>query len=114
MTKKDEKDSSNSDEEDPPDKKDHVSERTPSKDIPNEIEVNRKKEPKFREYVIHEINELGFVQEQDLIYSGAEKLGLSSVTTARYLKKMVSKVGLFQRQIRGGTYWIMYKDKIPS
>jgi len=90
-------------------KKNYVCEDSTHVDIPSELEVNRSKEPLFRRYVAHEVNESGPVVEQDLIYSGAEKLGLSSVTTARYMKKMVSKEGIFQRKLVGNTHLIMYK-----
>ena len=114
MTMDDKEDSSNFTEEDLNPKKSSVSENSAPNDIPSELEVNRSKEPLFRKYVAHEINELQAVSQQELIDSGAEELGLSTITTARYLKKMVSKAGLYQRKLLGHTYWIMYKDEIPS
>jgi len=111
MTKEKEKDSSNLTNPESI-KKDSVCESSGPIETPTEIEVNRNKEPLFKRYVGHEINELSAVPEQDLIYSGAEKLGLSPVTTARYLKKMVSKEGLYQRKLVGSVFWIMYKNEI--
>jgi len=111
MAKEKEKDSSNLTNPESI-KKDSVCESSGPIETPTEIEVNRNKEPLFKRYVAHEINESGPVPEQDLIYSGAEKLGLSPITTARYLKKMVSKEGIFHRKLVGNVYWIMYKSDI--
>ena len=66
-------------------------------DIPSEIKINRTKEPLFRKYAEEEVKANVHVLEQELINSGAEKLGLSPRTTDRYLKKMYSSIGKLQR-----------------
>ena len=66
-------------------------------DIPSEIKINRAKEPLFRTYAEEEVKSNVHVLEQELIHSGAEKLGLSPRTTDRYLKKMYSSIGKLQR-----------------
>ena len=66
-------------------------------DIPSEIKINREREPLFRKYVEEEVKANVQVLEQELINSGAEKLGLSPRTTDRYLKKMYSSIGKLQR-----------------
>ena len=49
------------------------------------------------------------VLEQELINSGAEKLGLSPRTTDRYLKKMYSSIGKLQRIKTKEEYYIIMK-----
>ena len=49
------------------------------------------------------------VLEQELIHSGAEKLGLSPITTDRYLKKMYSSAGTLQRIKTKEEYYIIMK-----
>ena len=66
-------------------------------DTPSEIKINREKEPSFRTYAEEEVKSNVHVLEQELINSGAEKLGLSPRTTDRYLKKMYSSIGKLQR-----------------
>jgi len=66
-------------------------------DTPSEIKINREREPLFRKYVEEEVKANVQVLEQELINSGAEKLGLSPRTTDRYLKKMYSSIGKLQR-----------------
>ena len=66
-------------------------------DIPSEIKINREREPLFRKYAEEEVKANVHVLEQELINSGAEKLGLSPRTTDRYLKKMYSSIGKLQR-----------------
>ena len=66
-------------------------------DTPSEIKINREREPLFRKYAEEEVKANVHVLEQELINSGAEKLGLSPRTTDRYLKKMYSSIGKLQR-----------------
>ena len=79
----------------------------------SELEVSRKKEPLFRRFVAHEINDRGVVPERELINSGAEHVGVSPVTTKRYLDKMCSLFGIFQRKQLGSTISVQYKNEIP-
>jgi len=80
---------------------------------PSEIQVNTSKEPKFRQFVYHEINERVTVPEHDLINSGAEHVGISPVTGKRYLNKMCSSIGLLFRKKMSQTITIQYKGEIP-
>jgi len=66
-----------------------------------ELDVNRNKEPQFREYAITKLDKEGRHDEDDLIFSAAEKLSLSPTTTRRYLSKMCSSEGKLER-IRNG------------
>ena len=78
-------------------------------DIPSEIKINRAKEPLFRTYAEEEVKANVQVLEQELINSGAEKLGLSPRTTDRYLKKMYSSIGKLQRIKTKTEYYIIMK-----
>lgn len=78
-------------------------------DSPTEIQINLTKEPMFKKFVAQQINELTYVEESDLINSGAESLGLSPITTKRYLNKMCSTAGIYERAKIGSTIVIRYK-----
>jgi len=78
-----------------------------------ELEVNRTREPQFRKFASHKINENRTVPEKDLIYSGAEHVGISPVTAKRYLDKMCSSTGILKRKQVGKTIVIDYKDELP-
>ena len=69
-----------------------------SLDRETEITINREKEPKFRKYVELRVGEEKQVPQQDLIHSGAEYCGCSIKTTARWLAKMTSTEGIFQKK----------------
>lgn len=75
-----------------------------------ELQVNRLKEPMFKKYVFHRINEETSVPEVDLVNAGAEEIGASPVTTKRYLNKMCSSRGTLERARIGGTRIIRYKS----
>ena len=62
-----------------------------------EITINREKEPKFLEYVEFRVGEEKKVPQQDLINSGAEYCGCSPKTTRRYLDKLTSSEGKYQK-----------------
>ena len=78
-------------------------------DNPSEIKINRAKEPLFRKYAEEEVKANGQVLEQELINSGAEKLGLSPITTKRYVVKMCSVLGILQRIKTKEEYYIIMK-----
>ena len=78
----------------------------------SELQTSRQKEPLFRKFVYQEINEYGLTPFEDLIYSGAEAIGISSVTATRYLKKMTSSAGTLQWKKIGQTLVVKYKDDI--
>ncbi len=69
-----------------------------SLDRETEITINREKEPKFREYVEFRVREEKEVPQQDLINGGAELLGCSQKTTRRYLDKLTSSEGKYQKK----------------
>ena len=80
---------------------------------PSEIQIKTTKEPLFRRFIYHELNEYGTVPEYDLINSGAEHADISPVTSKRYLNKMCSSVGLLIRKKVVQTITIQYKDECP-
>lgn len=74
-----------------------------------ELQVSRTKKPQFKRYVAHQINEKEQVPERHLVNGGAEAIGLSSVTTKRYMNEMCSPDGLYDRKKIGNTAIIEYK-----
>jgi len=78
----------------------------------SELEINKTKEPQFKKYVAQQVNENGSVQEKDLINSSAEVLSLSPMTTKRYLDKICSSEGIYQRVKRVSDRIIKYKDEL--
>ena len=80
----------------------------------SELETNRKKEPQFRKYVSHQINERNQVPWKDLMFSGAEIHSLSPATVERYLRKLTSPAGIFQTRLIGNTEVVEYKDELPD
>lgn len=83
-------------------------------DIETEIEINRVCEPQFKRYACQRRNEEGPVEEKDLMNAGAEAVGVSPVTTKRYLDKMCSSHGIFQRKKIGRKIVIDYKLDIDK
>ena len=69
-----------------------------SLDRETEITINREKEPKFREYVEFRVGEEKEVPQQDLINGGAEYCDCSQKTTRRYLDKLTSSEGKYQKK----------------
>jgi len=57
---------------------------------------------------------MGEVPQNDIIYSGAEEIGVSPVTTRRYLDKMCSGRGIFEKVNRVKTVVIRYKSSPPG
>jgi len=62
------------------------------------LSVNREKEPKFRKWILEELERKGAVDgakvySECVINAGAEKVGISPETVKRYLKKMCSNAG---------------------
>jgi len=69
-----------------------------------ELEINRRKEPAFREYVKERIEKSlsGMEEEEDVVNAGAEIVSLSPVTTRRYIDKLCSSTGQYCRiQMKG-------------
>jgi len=79
-----------------------------------EIQINQRKEPAFKKFVYHELNEYGEVSEHDLINAGAEDIGISPVTAKRYLDKMCSSRGLCRRVTLVNTTVIKYKPNLEE
>ena len=80
----------------------------------DELMTSRLKEPQFRKFVYHELNEIQEVPENDLIYSGSEDIGISPVTAKRYLSKMCSSRGTCERVLRVKTAMIRYKGELKD
>jgi len=82
------------------------------------LSINRKKEPLFMQFVFEDLDGRKGKEVSDptfnyLVYSGAQKLEISPVTTARYLKKMISSSGpLDKHEERFGSKetWVFYKQ----
>ena len=74
-----------------------------------ELDINRTKEPQFKKFVAKRVNSHGYAVEKDLINAGAESIGVSPVTTKRYLDKMCSSTGIYCRQVKVRTRIITYK-----
>ncbi|EGG41365.1 putative HNH endonuclease [Candidatus Nitrosarchaeum limnium SFB1] len=83
-------------------------------DTSAEIDINTRKEPLFRKFVFHLLNEQNKVSQHEVIYSGAEELGISPVTARRYLEKMCSGRGLLMKSNEIKTIMIKYKPKPPG
>jgi len=77
-----------------------------------ELETSRAKEPLFRKFVYHELNEYIESPERDLINSGSEDIGISQITAKRYLDKMCSSRGVCERVTRVKTVIIRYKPQL--
>ncbi len=76
-----------------------------------EIEINRINEPQFREYAAKRVREEpeGPLL-QDVIDGGAEVLDLSPRTTERYLRKLCSSEGQYEK-VRTDTGYVIKKKQ---
>ena len=79
---------------------------------PTEIQVNRTKEPQFKRLLAQYINENGTWEEKDLTNSLAEKLSLSPITIKRYLDKVCSSEGIYQRSKSYSKIFVGYKQEL--
>lgn len=66
-----------------------------------EMQANSYFELQYREWVLEELTRLGTMRLDDAIYSGAEVVGCSPVTTRRYLKKLTSVIGVLKESKDG-------------
>lgn len=59
------------------------------------ISKNKRTEPAFREFILSQIDNVNWysIKWDDAVNWGAEKIGISTVTAERYLKKMTSRFG---------------------
>lgn len=91
-----------------------VSERKKTKEderFVTELQVSRRKESRFRMNVYEKILEstnLEF-EEQDLINSAAEEIGISPTTARRYLDKMCSSAGVLTRYDDGNNTFVRFE-----
>jgi len=76
----------------------------------SEIDLNRRKEPLFREFVNQFVSEIKEVPQNEIVYSGAEEVEISPVTARRYLDKMCSGRGIFEKVNRVKTIMIRFKS----
>ena len=83
-----------------------------SLDRETEITINREKEPKFRKYVELIVGEEKQVPQQDLINGGAEMFECSQKTTRRYLEKLTSSEGRYERRKDGNITVIYLKEEL--
>lgn len=78
---------------------------------PNEITINREKEPLFRECIEQIISKNIEFEKSDLINSGAERVGISIKTSRRYLDKMCSSAGNYQIIRKDNQNYIKRRNK---
>ena len=83
-----------------------------SLDRETEITINREKEPKFRKYVELIVGEEKQVPQQDLINGGAEMFECSQKTTRRYLEKLTSSEGRYEKRKDGNITMIYLKEEL--
>ena len=83
-------------------------------DEQSEMSINRQKEPQFRKFVYHILNEDDDFSESEIINSGSEEVGISPVTAKRYVNKMCSFRGICERVSRINGIYIQYKKDIPG
>lgn len=84
-----------------------------SPDAPTTMQANFLYELDFRRWLLQAIQEKGFIPKQDAINSGAEVVGCSPLTTARYIAKLTSSVGVLNevRDMLGETVLVL-KDHL--
>lgn len=76
-----------------------------------EMQANDQFELKFRDWVLEHVKKHGVLAKSDAIHGGAEIVGCSSVTTARYLQKMTSISGVLEESKHGtGISVIQYRS----
>jgi len=77
----------------------------------NELQVNRQKEAPFRLLVFEMLqeNKDHRWEENDLVNSCAEELGISPTTARKYLSKLCSSRGVLTRKVINGTRYITFK-----
>ena len=76
----------------------------------SEIAINEEKEPQFRLFVEHVIEEHGEFELEDLINSGAEVVKISIITAKRHLKKMTSSYGAYQIITKDGDDFVTKRN----
>ena len=80
------------------------------KSTTDEIGINRTKEPQFKKLLAKTINKEGYHEERDLVLSLACLIEVSPMTIERYLGKVCSSAGIYEKVVtRKGTF-IRYKE----
>lgn len=82
-----------------------------------EMKANSLFETDFREWIIGRVVAEGEVQKDDAVYSGAEVVGCSPLTTRRYLQKLTSSSGIFyetQNSFNQVVLRLKNRESIPS
>jgi len=77
----------------------------------SEIEINREKEPEVREYVKKRIRKEKESPWRDLIDSAAEDADISLITAERYIRKLVSSEGEYEKVKSGRIFLVRMKKK---
>jgi len=80
------------------------------KSTSDEININRTKEPLFKILIAKVINEENKHEEQDLIFSLAYFMEVSPMTLYRYLGKVCSSAGIYDKVKTGKGTFIQYKE----
>jgi len=76
-----------------------------------EMQANDYYEMQYRDWVLITVKKHGMISKSDAIHGGAEIVGCSSVTTARYLQKMTSIAGILEESKHGtGISVIQYRS----
>lgn len=75
------------------------------------IKINRKNLPVFRKAIYKMIVDKGEIEYIDTIRSAAEVLGLSSVTTQRYMDAMISSLGHLKKEWKLGKEIVKFKTE---
>jgi hypothetical protein len=75
----------------------------------DEIAINKTKEPIFKLLLAKIINEEGQYEERDLVNSLAYFMDLSPMTVDRYLAKVCSSVGIYDKVKNHGGVFVQYK-----
>ena len=83
-----------------------------SQNIQTEIEISTIKVPQFNKYLAERINDRGFVEEKDFVYSAAKVHGISPVTAKRWLDVECSSEGIYERHKIGTGFVIRYKSDV--
>lgn len=87
-------------------------EREEEAHVESELEVSKKKQPLFRRYIYHQLNERGVVPRKLLRNGGAEHVDISTITADRYLEKMCSEIGMCEEFQVGSTTCVRYKKEL--
>ncbi|MGI0022673.1 MAG: HNH endonuclease signature motif containing protein [Nitrososphaeraceae archaeon] len=81
-----------------------------SEDIQTEVQISTIKKPQFNTYLAQRVNDKGFVEEKDFVYSVSKVLGISPITAKRWLDVECSSEGVYERHKIGSGFVIRYKS----